>query len=87
MKELKGAILSQIHRRSHEGGPGSPGPLNQNATSDTNLTKKPCFFIFSFFYHLCVQQYTRATVISNKQFCLKSCYLRPLSKLFMDVMQ
>ena len=49
MKELKGAILCQNHRRSHEGGAGSQGPLNRNATNDTNLTKKPCFFIFSFF--------------------------------------
>ena len=49
MKELKGAILSQNHRRSHGGSPGGPGPLNQNATNGKNLTKKPCFFIFSFF--------------------------------------
>ena len=49
MKELKGAILFQNHRRSLEGGAWSPGPLNQNATNDKNWTKKPCFFIFSFF--------------------------------------
>ena len=30
-------------------GPGGPGPLNWNATNDKNLTKKTCFFIFSFF--------------------------------------
>ena len=49
MKDLKGAILSQNHRRSRRGGPGVPGPLNRNATNDKNLTKKPCFFIFNFF--------------------------------------
>ena len=48
-KELKGAILFQNHRRSYGGGPGGPGPFNQNATNDKNLTKKSCFFIFSFF--------------------------------------
>ena len=40
MKEIKGAILSQNHKRNQEGGPGGPGPLNRNATNDTNLTKK-----------------------------------------------
>ena len=49
MKELRGAILSYIHWRSQGGGPGGLGPLNQNATNDKNLSKKPCFFIFSFF--------------------------------------
>ena len=49
MKELKGTILSQNHRRSQGSGTGGLGPLNQNATNDKNLTKKPCFFIFSFF--------------------------------------
>ena len=34
MKELKGAILSQNHRRSQGGGPGGPGSLNRNATND-----------------------------------------------------
>ena len=48
MKELKGAILSQNYRLAR-GGPRGSGPLNQNATNDKNLTKKPCFFIFSFF--------------------------------------
>ena len=48
MKELKGAILSQNHRRSQGGGPGGPGPLKQNATNDTNLTKKVLFFHFQF---------------------------------------
>ena len=47
MKELKDAILPQNQRRSQGGGPGGPGPLNRNATNDKNLTKKPCFFIFS----------------------------------------
>ena len=56
MKELKGAILSQNYKRSQGGSLGDPGPLNRNATNDKNLTKKPCFFIFSFFKHLCVQQ-------------------------------
>ena len=49
MKELKDAILSQNHRRSHGGGSGDAGPLNRNATNDKSLTKKPCFFIFGFF--------------------------------------
>ena len=49
MKELKGAILPQNHRRSQGGGGGGAGLLNRNATNDTNLTKKPCFIIFSFF--------------------------------------
>ena len=48
MKELKGAILSQNHRRSQEGGPEGPGPLNRNATNDTNLTKKVLFLHFRF---------------------------------------
>ena len=39
MKELKGAILFQNHRRSQEGGPGGPGPLDRNATNQKNLTK------------------------------------------------
>ena len=47
-KELKGAILFQNHRRSHVGGPGGPGPLNRNATNDTNLTKKVLFLHFQF---------------------------------------
>ena len=49
MKNFKGAILSQNHRRSQGGGLGGPGPLSWNATNDKNLTKKPSFFIFSFF--------------------------------------
>ena len=49
MKERKGAILSQNHRRSQVDGPGGPGPFNRNATYDKNLAKKSCFFIFSFF--------------------------------------
>ena len=48
MKEIKGAILSQNHMRSHGGGQGGPGPLNRNATNDTNLTKKVLFFHFQF---------------------------------------
>ena len=39
MKELKGAILFQNHRRSQVGGPRGPGLLNWNATNDKNLTK------------------------------------------------
>ena len=66
MKELKGAILCQNHRRSQGGGTGGLGPLNRNATNDTNLTKKALFLHFYFFLHLCVQQYTRTTVINNK---------------------
>ena len=49
MKEVKGAILSQNHRRSQGGGPWGPSPLNRNATNVKSLTKKPGFFIFSFF--------------------------------------
>ena len=45
MKELKGAILSENHRRSQGGG---PGPLNRNATNDKNLTKKVLFLHFQF---------------------------------------
>ena len=63
MKELKGAILSQNPRRSQEGGIEGTGPLNLNATNDKILTKKPCFFMISLFYHLCVQQCTRTAVI------------------------
>ena len=48
MKELKGAILSQNHRRSQGGGPGGPDPLNRNATNDKNLTKKVLFVHFQF---------------------------------------
>ena len=48
MKEVKGAILSQNHRRSQEGGPGGPGPLNRNATNDKTLTKKALFLHFQF---------------------------------------
>ena len=48
MKELKSAIFSQNHRRSQVGGPGGPVPLNQNATNDTNLTKKVLFFRLQF---------------------------------------
>ena len=48
MKELKGAILSQNHRRSQGGGPGGPGPLNRNAANDTNLTKKVLVLSFQF---------------------------------------
>ena len=48
MKERKGAILSQNHRRSQGGGPGGRGPLNQNATNDANLTKKVLFLHFQF---------------------------------------
>ena len=49
MKELKSAILSQNYRRSQGGGPGGPGPLNQNATNSKNLTKKPLFCHFQLF--------------------------------------
>ena len=66
MKELKDAVLFQNHRRNQGMAQGARGPYNRNATNDKSLTKMPCFFIFSFFYNLCVQQYTRTTVISNK---------------------
>ena len=48
MKELKGTILSQNQRRSQGGGLGCLGPLNRNATNDTNLTKKVLFLYFQF---------------------------------------
>ena len=44
---------------------GLAPPPNRNVTNDKNVTKKPCFFSFSWLYHLCVQQYTRTTIISN----------------------
>ena len=45
---------------------GARAPLpNQNATNDKNVTKKFFIFIFSFFRQICVQQYTRTTVITN----------------------
>ena len=55
--QLKGAILSQNHRRSQGGGPEGPGPLNRNATNDTNLTKKALFLHFQF-----LLAFLRATV-------------------------
>ena len=48
MKELKGAILSQNHKRSQESSPRGPRPLNWNATNDKNLTKKALFLHFQF---------------------------------------
>ena len=48
MKELKGAILSQNHRRSQGSGPGGPEPLNWNATNDKNLPKNTLFLHFQF---------------------------------------
>ena len=50
MKELKGAILSENHWRSQGSGPKGPDPLNQNATNDTNLTKKVLFLHFQFLF-------------------------------------
>ena len=47
MKELKGTILSQNHRRSQGGGPGGPGPLNRNATDD-KIYQKKLFLHFQF---------------------------------------
>ena len=68
MKELiRGAILAQNNWRSQIGR-GDPGPLNQNATNDKNLSKQPCFFIFSFFEHLCVHQYMRTTITKNNKY-------------------
>ena len=49
MKEHMGAVLFQNHRRSQGGGLRRPGFLNRNATNNKDLTKRPCFFIFSFF--------------------------------------
>ena len=40
VKERKGAILSQNHRRSQGGGPGGQGAFNRNAINDKNLEKK-----------------------------------------------
>ena len=71
IKELKGAILFQNHRRSQGVAQGAPGPLNRNATNDTNLKKSlvssfsVSFSIFAY-NSTRVQQYTRATVIKNK---------------------
>ena len=59
MKELKGAILSQNHRRSQGGGPGGPGPLNCNATNDKNLTKS---LVSSFSVSFCVFAYNNTRV-------------------------
>ena len=44
-----------------------PAPTpNRNATNDKNETKNlSCFFIFSFFQHLCIKQYKRTTVITK----------------------
>ena len=54
MKELiRGAILSQNHWRSQGRRRVDPGPLNQNATNDKNLSKSNvssfsvCFSIFA----------------------------------------
>ena len=44
--------------------------------------KKPCFFIFSFFLHLCIQQYTRTTVINNKQYSRPGGPAYPLNLIF-----
>ena len=49
MKELYGRDLISKLLAKPGGGPEGPGPLNCNATNDKNLTKKPWFFIFSFF--------------------------------------
>ena len=66
MKELKGAILSQNHRRSQETGAVGPSTPQLKCHQWQKFDKKPCFFNFSFFEHLCVQQYRRSTVINNK---------------------
>ena len=43
-----------------------PGPPpHSKCHHKKNVTKKSCFFIFSFFLHLRVQQYTRTTTINN----------------------
>ena len=68
MKELRGAILSQNHWRSQGVAEETRAPPNQNATNGKNLSKKPCFFIFRFFQHFCVQQFPRTTVINNKYY-------------------
>ena len=43
MKQLKGAILSQGHRRSQGGGIGGPGPLIKMPPMTKFLQKKTCF--------------------------------------------
>ena len=48
VKNFKGAIWSQNHRRSQGHDSGGPGPLNSNATNDKNLTKKNLFLDFQF---------------------------------------
>ena len=60
MKELKGAILSHNHRRSQGGGTRGPGPLNRNATNDTNLTKKSLASSFSVSFSIFAYNSTRA---------------------------
>ena len=57
MEELKGAILSQHHRRNQGGGSGVPGPLNQN---DTNLTKKSLVSSFSLSFSIFAYNSTHA---------------------------
>ena len=46
MKELKGAILSQNHRRSQGGGPGGPGPAIE--MPPITKIKKNLFLHFQF---------------------------------------
>ena len=49
MKEIKGAILSQNHRRSQGGGgPRRPGPHNRNASNEKKIDKKALLFYFQF---------------------------------------
>ena len=50
MKELKGAMLSQNHRRSQGDGPGGPGPLNRNVSNDKKFEKKTLFLHFQFLF-------------------------------------
>ena len=52
MKELNARsylkIIGVARGVAQEGGPGGSGPLNWNATNDTNMTKKTLFLHFQF---------------------------------------
>ena len=49
---------TSVHRRSQGGPPIEMLPMIKTSQKDY------CFFSFSFFWHLCVQQYKRTTVIN-----------------------
>ena len=62
MKEIKGAIVSQNHRRSQGGGwPKGPRPPQPKCQQRQKFGKKALFFYFQF-----VLVSLRTTVINNK---------------------